>query len=238
MEFFRWKFEPKLWTTVMTLCFITATVLLGNWQTHRAETKTSLQLRIQQGQQAPILIQPQLMDLESTEFNHVFINGEFLPKHTILLDNKVLRGIVGYHVLTPVRIEKSNIYVLVNRGWIQAPPSRNEMPQFKTPTQTIFIQGIAFPPSNKFLQLSQQTISGIVWENLDFSHYQKWSGLTLQPFIVQQINNLDDGITRIQQKPDMGIAKHLGYAFQWYALAVLAFIMYIVLNAKRKSNLA
>ena len=48
----------------------------------------------------------------------------------------------------------------------------------------------------------------------------------------------DDGLVRDWPDPGSGVEKHLGYAFQWYALAVLAAGLWarFVLFGRRKAE--
>ena len=83
------------------------------------------------------------------------------------------------------------------------------------------------------LELSTETVSGQVWENLHLDRYRKVTGLTLQPLVVLQENNVKDGLLREWTRPDSGASRNLGYAFQWFSMALAILILYLVLNVKR-----
>jgi len=72
-----------------------------------------------------------------------------------------------------------------------------------------------------------------VWPNLVLERYAKWSGLDLLPVVLQQTNDTGDRLVRDWPRPDFGIEKHKAYALQWYALAAVTVILYVVLNLKR-----
>ena len=80
---------------------------------------------------------------------------------------------------------------------------------------------------------STETVWGRVWENLHLERYRKVSGLTLQPLLILQQDDVKDGLVRQWERPDSGAAKNLGYAFQWFAMALAVFIIYSVLSIKR-----
>jgi surfeit locus 1 family protein len=138
-------------------------------------------------------------------------------------------------VLTPLKIAGSDIAVLVNRGWIAAGTRREVLPQFTTPAGIETVEGIAVVPSSHMLELDAKTEEGSVWQNLVLARYAKWSGLKLQPVVLQQTSEAADGLTRVWGRPDSGADKHRGYAFQWYALAATILIIYVVLGFKRAS---
>lgn len=114
-----WRFAPTLWPTLAALFFFALTLWLGNWQNGRAEAKRDLQARYDAaGREAPIHVGSELLDRDSVLYRKLEVRGTFDDAHAILLDNRVVGGIAGYHVLTPLRIEGSPLAILVNRGWV------------------------------------------------------------------------------------------------------------------------
>ena len=74
-------------------------------------------------------------------------------------------------------------------------------------------------PSKRYLELSTQVTEGNVWQNLTLERYRAAVSIPLQPVVIQQENEVDDGLKREWSAPDLGIDKHYGYAFQWFAMA-------------------
>jgi surfeit locus 1 family protein len=64
--------------------------------------------------------------------------------------------------------------------------------------------------------------------------YAQWSGLALQPVLVQQTSAAADGLAREWSRPDTGVQKHRGYAMQWYLFAILVIVLYVSLNLRRR----
>jgi len=228
------RFQPAILPGAAALVAIALTVALGNWQSRRAEEKLALGRDLDAAaQRAALILPPVPVDTHNYAFSRVSVRGEFSPAHTILLDNKVLRGAVGYQVLTPLKIAGGDTYVLVNRGWVAAGARRESLPQIRTPAGIASVEGIAVVPSSHILELGPKTEEGILWQNLVLARYAKWSGLKLQPIVLEQTSDSDDGLVRAWERPDLGVDKHRGYAFQWYALASLILIIYVVLSFKR-----
>ena len=125
------------------------------------------------------------------------------------------------------------MHVLVNRGWVAAGARRERLPQIQTPAGMQTVEGLAVLPASRMLELDAKTEEGMVWENLVFARYAKWSGLKLQPFVLQQTSAAADGFARVWERPDTGADKHRGYAFQWYALATMTLISYVAFSFKR-----
>lgn len=228
-------FRPGWLASVLALAALAAAVSLGNWQVRRAGEKLALQEKLDdRSRAAAVQIGSQPVSADAIDYSKIEARGEYLPQHTILLDNKIYRGQVGYHVLTPLRIEGGAICVLVNRGWIAAGPRRDALPQIATPSGVQHVEGIAVPPSRRYFELGPATTTGPVWENLTLDRYAAATRLELQPFVLQQVDAGNDGLVRIEEHPDTGVNMHRGYAFQWYALAVLVVVLYLALSLKRK----
>ena len=51
---------------------------------------------------------------------------------------------------------------------------------------------------------------------------------------IQQTSALDDGLVRDWPAPDLGIHKHYGYAFQWFALAATLLVFYLVTHVRKR----
>jgi len=228
------RFRPAFVPSIAALAAIALTVSLGNWQTRRAAERVALGRRLDDAaQQAARTLPPNAVDVHDYEFRRIRARGEYSAGHTILLDNKVLQGVPGYQVLTPLRIAGGARYVLVNRGWVAAGARRDVLPQIKTPAGTQTVEGIGVVPSKYILELGAQTEKGIVWENLVLARYEKWSGLKLQPIVLQQTSEAADGLVRKWRRPDTGADRNRGYAVQWYAMAITILIIYVALSFKR-----
>ncbi len=230
------RFRPALLPGAAALAVIVLTVSLGNWQSRRAEEKLALGRELDAAARHAVLALPSVpVGAHGFEFSRVSARGEYSTRHTILLDNMVLRGVVGYQVLTPLKIAGGDMHVLVNRGWVAAGARRDSLPQIQTPAGMQTVEGIAVVPTSRILELDAKTEEGMVWENLVLARYAKWSGLKLQPFVLQQTSDAADGLARVWQRPDTGADRHRGYAFQWYALATMTLISYVAFSFKRQT---
>jgi surfeit locus 1 family protein len=229
-------FRPRLIPTLATIVMVGLTAALGRWQVHRAQEKQALLDQYERGAVlAPLKIEGGLANAEQPRFRPVQVEGEFIADKQIFVDNKVENGMIGFHVLTPLRIAKSQDHVLVNRGWVARGKEYPEAPAAPPPSGQVNIVGLAIAPSTRFLELSAETIQGRVWQNLVLSRYEANMGLKALPFVVWQRNDTGDGLPRVAQRPDFGIDRHKGYAFQWFALSFTLIIIYVVLNTKRRA---
>ena len=236
------KFRPGWGASITAAVALAIAVSLGNWQVRRVEEKLALQERFEnRGRGATLQVSSRPAEVKDVEYARVSVHGEFLPHHAILLDNRVRNGVAGYDVLTPVRIEGGELCVLVNRGWIAAGPRRDVLPKFPTPAGPQSLEGIAVAASGRYFELGGDHAAGKktgaavepVWQHLNLERYAQTTRLTLQPFLIRQTSASDDGLARIWERPDRGVNIHRGYAFQWYSLAALILVLFVVLNLKR-----
>ena len=129
--------------------------------------------------------------------------GRFDPRHGVLIDNRIHRGVAGYHVVMPLELDgAASRYVLVNRGWIAGNADRSRLPEVRTPADTVEITGLAVVPSRRFLELSDQVAEGRVWQNLTLERYRRAVPIALQPVVIQQESALDDGLVREWDPPE------------------------------------
>lgn len=230
----RWTFRPRFVTTAAAVAFCVLSVALGNWQLRRAAEKETGQAQREarmRGESVVLTARP--IDAAAWAWRRIVVRGEFASRHAILIDNRTRAGRAGYEVVAPLRIEGSDQYVLVNRGWVAQGRTRDELPFVPTPTGPVRVEGVAVIPPAQVFQLDDNASAGRVWQRLDLDRYRSWSGLALQPVVVRQTSEIDDGLLRRWPSPDSGAAKHTAYAAQWYIFAILTIIFYVALNLKR-----
>ena len=232
----KYRFEPRPITTLAAAAGIALTLALAHWQLDRAHEKEGLRARLEQlARDPPVSLATAEAKVEDVEWRRVTARGRFEPRYAVYLDNRVRRGVAGYHVVMPLAIEGGNRYVLVNRGWIAGSGERTSLPQVKTPGGAVEITGLAVTPSRRFLELSAQVTEGKLWQNLTLERYRGAFPIALQPVVIQQESPLDDGLAREWDPPDLGVGTHYGYAFQWLALAATILTLYLVTHVRRRT---
>lgn len=225
--------RPRWLPTVAAVAGIALTAAAGNWQLDRAHEKERLQQAYDRAAaDAPVVLAAAPVEAQTLLFRRIEASGEFVPRAVVLLDNKVLAGVAGYHVIMPLRIAGSPKYVLVNRGWVAAGADRSRLPEVRTPVGNVTVVGVAVLPG-RFLELSGAETSGPVWQNLTIERYRRRMQLDVQPVVIEQLNDLGDGLGRSWSRPDFGVAKHYGYAAQWFSLCGLIAFLYVFLNVRR-----
>jgi surfeit locus 1 family protein len=231
------RFQLSLWPSLATAVGIAVTLALGTWQLDRGHEKSALAERIKSaGRDALIAMPSAEIKPDDVAWRRVEARGRFEPKYAVLIDNRVLHGVPGYHVVMPLRLGASDRYVLVNRGWVAGTNDRSQLPQITTPSGMVTVVGLATVPSKRYLELSTQVAEGNVWQNLVLERYRRAVPIAIQPVVIQQENDLGDGLQREWVPPDLGISTHYGYTFQWFALAVAILIFYLVTHVRKHTQ--
>jgi surfeit locus 1 family protein len=227
-----YSFRPRLWSLAAAAIACALFVSLGNWQSRRAAEKRDLAAAFDRAMRGPPIALPAApVDAARLVRRHVAAQGQFMPGDTVLLDNKLRNGRPGFEVVTPLRIGRSTCHVLVNRGWVAAPATRDTLPEVRTPAGEVRVDGIALEHIPH--ALAAGVSSGRVRQNLDIAAYAAETGLQLQPIVIEQHSDTGDGLVRDWPRPDLGIEKHESYSLQWYSFAALAVVLAVVLSFRR-----
>jgi surfeit locus 1 family protein len=230
----RRRFRPTLWPTLGLVLLVVVTVALGNWQRQRALDKQSLRDQYEAASHAPPLVleaaPTDTIAAATHRFRLVRLRGTYDARRQVLIDNRVQAGRVGFDVVTPLRLDDSPSYVLVDRGWVAQGPSRSELPQVPPPAGPVVVDGRINLPPARYIELGVGSDAGPVRENLDIARIAASSRLALLPFIVEQTQDTGDGLVRDWPAPDFGIEQHRSYMVQWYSLAALGVALWLALN--------
>ena len=234
IAFGRYRFTPRPFTTLVTIVFVALTFAAGQWQTGRARQKLELQMRLEALAQEPPLAMPvALVPGDALAQRRVAARGRF-EGQSYLVDNKVYRGVAGYHVITPFCPESRAPCVLVNRGWVAAGNRRDVLPPVAAPTGTVDLEGVVVLPPPHPYELGSQDGEDVVIQHLVVERLAARLRLSLQPFIVLQTGEASDKLVRDWPRPDTGIDIHRAYALQWYVMALVGLILWVSLNLHRQ----
>jgi surfeit locus 1 family protein len=242
MRFAFWEFTPSLWPTLAALLVFPLFLYLGFWQLDRADQKLTLHHEFE-SRQAESVISLNNEDALQNNFDElhwrkVTIEGVFSRDINVLLDNQVQRGVAGYFVYTPFKINDQDTWVLVNRGWVPVGASRDNAPEINAVEEVLLIVGnIKSPPETGILlaenivePLNERTVRV---QKLELSGIEEALNLEFLPYVVRLSPESTAGFARSWKAPGSGEEKNLGYAFQWFAMATAIFVIYLVLNIKR-----
>ncbi|WP_335589237.1 SURF1 family protein [Janthinobacterium sp. 1_2014MBL_MicDiv] len=225
---------------------------LAQWQQRRADEKIARAARLEAGNlAAPLALSAAPLlpsDAQAIEYRRITVTGRFVPAWTVYLDNRPYKGQAGFHVLTPFQLDGSTMHVLVAQGWLpRNNAERTRIPDYSTPAGTLTITGIARLNAGHVMELGTPPplAPHAIVQNADIGQLAQASGLALQPLILEQtVNPVDPTAAPASSQlpvrdwpaPDLGADKHRGYAFQWLALALMAFLFFVFTGFRRANK--
>ena len=207
-------------------------VSLGFWQLDRADEKQAIVNAIVLAQSSPA--KPlELENINSKEHYKVLLNGYFDSDKQFIYDNQIVKSNAGYYVLTPF-ILNNNSAILVNRGFVPWYGKRDELIDIVIDSHPRTIEVELIKPQKR-IQLKKQDVDTsfpILIQSLDLDQFSLLSGYQFVPMLAQLDVNASNGFFR-QWKPFYGsVDKHLGYALQWFLMALVLLIVSLRLLRK------
>lgn len=248
----RIRFHFRWIPFVVMLLLVSLGLSLAQWQQRRADEKIVRAARLAAGNlAAPLALTAAPLlpaDAQAIEYRRVTVTGRFVPAWTVYLDNRPYKGQAGFHVLTPFQLDGSSMHVLVAQGWLpRNNAERTRIPDYNTPTGTLTISGIARLNAGHVMELgtAPPLAPHAIVQNADIGQLARASGLALQPLLLEQTVDpvaptaapaSSQLPVRDWPAPDLGADKHRGYAFQWLALALMAFLFFVFTGFRRANK--
>lgn len=182
--------------------------------------------------------------IQALVHRRVRLRGTWLHQYTVFLDNRFMAGKAGFVVATPLQLTDSTHTVWVQRGWVMRDPrERTRLPALAAPREQVTVSGTLMAQIPKVYALGTTasastaviSVSALdvardsrIWQNLPAIDFP--ASTQLLPIAVLQTavegSDAPDGLLRDWVPQDAGIAKHYGYAFQWFALCGLIMVLY------------
>lgn len=248
---YRFAVGPKwLIGHVLIIAIAIAFVNLGFWQLRRLDEKRTLNARVEQRLGEPTVSLGSLVEptvpvddaaIEPIVNRRVEVTGRYDPGAEVLVRSRSLNGQAGYHVLTPL-IEKDDLAVLINRGWVPGPDTVRT-----PPSGTVTVTGLILTTQRRGSIGPTDPADGVVREisRSDVERVQLQYSADLYPVIVQAEKTLRAGEQVPAGELDMPIvlppptpdeANHLSYALQWFAFTAIAIVGWLALLKRTAST--
>ncbi|OUT76006.1 MAG: hypothetical protein CBB82_09000 [Betaproteobacteria bacterium TMED22] len=222
--------HPSWTITIIALLGFGLTLSAAYWQFKRADYKRELESRFIEMQAKVSLDLNKTLDPSlELEFRRVNAYGTLDASQRMILDNRIRRGQAGYEVLVPLSITDSDAVILVNLGWIPRGRNLGQLPDIVIPRSPVVVKGTIVRPGLGALELSDVTIEGDIWQNLDLVRYRSLHSIDVLDYVIQSdpIKGVSTNFEQLWSKPSFGIDTHLSYAGQWIMFAFLILFFYI-----------
>jgi len=231
---FNWKLA--LFSGFFFILFVN----LGLWQLERATAKEDLITEeATRRNLPPVLFNELPKDARHLSGTVVRLKGEYAPDRIFLLDNRVLKGKVGFEVLVPYR-ESSGVLALVNRGFVPMGRTREETPVIPSLiTGEIADGSLYIAVENSFL-LKEETIEVAHWPRIvqtsDPLVLQRLIGEDLYPHLFRLAESDPNALPRFWPTTIMLPVKHKGYALQWFTMALVIAIAFTFFTFRKNDD--
>ncbi len=193
----------------------------------------------------------------AAEHRAVQLKGHWRDEQTLYLDNRNMAGRVGFFVLTPLALDGGAVVLVQRGFWPRhvSDPKRVDAPSALA--GTVVVQGRIALAASRMYELGERAAAGAtpgrIRQNIDILTYAAETRLPLLPFVVVQEDGQPtstvspaaadpglaqapatmapaspaDGLMRQWPQADLGKQKNIGYAFQWFAMALLVLALYL-----------
>ena len=217
---------------------------LGFWQLGRYEEKLVIEENLQLRRFTPLSLDD-LRELNDQRFYPLTITGTFDNSRYFLLDNRTFNGRVGFHVLTPFLTNNGEL-VLVDRGWIVGSFDRRHLPDIPQVYGLTTIVGQSWQPVGEAFLLKED-----VWRTgwpkvIQAIDKQAMTNAlqtddadsidSIEPWLLILDSDQPGSLQRNFHPTSMPAERHLGYAVQWFVMALALVLLTIWAFYKEVAN--
>jgi len=231
------RFRAPAWAWLLTAAAVSAFGALGQWQLGKGLAKQRMAEAVRDRAAEPEIISRALGAPHGLQVRRAQATGAWLPGQQLLLDGQSNQHRPGYRVWTPLLLG-DGAAVMVDRGWI--PQDRSGLGA-GVPAGTLTVTGAWRSLPQPGLRL-EGTVN--CPERKEFPVVVLYPTpddlecLLARP-VVGGLLLLDPEAPGgfVREWTDLGFppARHFGYAFQWFALAVAALAIFVVVNRRRSA---
>ena len=227
---------------ILPSILITATfaflVSLGFWQLERADDKRSIEASIKQANTGSVELIKKEEGLQSKEYYEVRLQGKYLSDKQFIYDNQIVDQVSGYYVLTPYALEGQSKAILINRGFIPWNGRRDKLADIVIGQETREIKvQISKPIKRMELKPSEVGIQfPALIQSIDLQDMADRVKVDFSSVIGLLDASASNGFIRKWEPYTGSIEKHIGYAVQWFLMALVLAIIGIRIAIKQRKK--
>ncbi len=223
----KWQLD---WKSALAIALILPLLLsLGFWQLRRADEKAGLLSQAQTLRAAAPVDVATLQDLEN--YRPVFARGVFDTERYWLLDNRIFQGRFGYEIIALLKLEGGG-ELLVDRGWVEGSHDRSVLPAVSFPSGTVLLKGELYRGVGKNYSAGAEVESRwprrVQWLEIA-PLLEEFPGLLSSMLRLDASDSAAFSVKRMTV--NISPEKHIGYAVQWFAMAMVLAVIFIVRNS-------
>ena len=222
----------------LILATIVFLMSLGFWQLDRADQKRTIEASIQKANTGVVELIVNQNELLSKEYYEVRLQGSYISDKQFIYDNQIVDQVSGYYVLTPFVLTGQSNAVLVNRGFIPWNGKRDKLADIDVDSASREIKVQVSNPIKR-IELKTSDISNqfpVLIQAIDFDVIEEISSTSFVDVIGLLDPSSDDGFVRKWEPYTGSIEKHIGYAIQWFLMALVLGIIGIRIGLKQRKK--
>ena len=218
-----------------TMAFLAS---LGFWQLDRADQKRTIEASIQKANTGVVELIVNQNELLNKEYYEVRLQGSYISDKQFIYDNQIVDQASGYYVLTPFVLKGQSNAIMINRGFIPWNGRRDQLADIAVDSTS---REIKIQVSNpiKRIELKTSDISNqfpVLIQAIDFDVIEEISSTSFVDVIGLLDPSSDDGFVRKWEPYTGSIEKHIGYAIQWFLMALVLGIIGIGIGLKQRKK--
>ena len=221
--------------TLSVAVLVPVMVMLGFWQLQRAEYKRELETARYLRESALPVTEKRLGELVDLRFTKVALTGHFEKDRYFLLDNQVQAGKAGYRVIQVFTTASGHRY-LIERGWVQAAASRDQLPRIPQPEAQLRIVALVWPDFGVVPEFLSEDAWSPDWpkriQRLELNRMAQIAGVDL-PLIMRLEAQQPGALVHMTRNQTFDSTRHTGYAFQWFTMSLVLLVVYVLFGIRR-----
>jgi cytochrome oxidase assembly protein ShyY1 len=235
------RWQGASWFAIaLTVGGVVLFLRLGEWQLDRARAAQELLDAFGAAQHAPLEDFSAVSAVPpAARFPHVRVSGRFVEGRGYLRDEQVRDGKVGVEVIDAFAVDGSAALLLVDRGWIawtRAAGAKPVLPPL--PEGEVSVAGVYAPFPGSGMRLGGNALAAQkTWPKLTLAlepaEISADLGRPLLPRVLLLDPDAASSFVRAWTPAVMPPARHQAYAFQWFAFALAALILFVARHWKK-----
>ena len=218
-----------------TMAFLAS---LGFWQLDRADQKRTIEASIQKANTGVVELIVNQNELLNKEYYEVRLQGSYIGDKQFIYDNQIVDQASGYYVLTPFVLTGQSNAIMINRGFIPWNGRRDQLDDIAVDSAFREVK-IQVSRPIKRIELKTSDISNqfpVLIQAIDFDVIEEISSTSFVDVIGLLDPSSDDGFVRKWEPYTGSIEKHIGYAIQWFLMALVLGIIGIRIGLKQRKK--
>ena len=213
-------------------------ITLGFWQLDRADEKRAIEDQVANANANIAELITDVDLLSEKEYYHVHLQGSYIKDKQFIYDNQIVDQIPGYYVLTPFVLKGNSRAILINRGFIPWNGRRDQIADIDIGAEITEVK-VQISKPVKRIELKADQIKPdfpVLIQALDLVKMSAIASLDFASIVGLLSPESENGFVR-QWEPYTGsIERHIGYAIQWFLMALVLSIIGVRLALKQRKK--